>query len=283
MRLFLAFFLCCFVVGAAGHTLAQSPVITNVTSTSESIRVEWTGGPGTYTASSTSNNVNWITQIETAGVREVSLPLSGSIQFLRLEHVPVEETVEYGLTFTATWSESTHPTNFPSNPHFSPLIGATHNDQASFWEPGTLASTGTSQVAETGRTTTFNQELQAAITAGHALATLGSGGLSSPGNRSFTFTADRDYPLLTIITMIAPSPDWFVGLHGYDLIQGDTWIDNVAIPLFVYDAGTDSGTTYRSPNQDTQPAELVERRNDIHFAPGGTLTAVGSIELQKVQ
>ena len=245
--------------------------------------MEWTGGPGTYTASSTSNNVNWITRIETGGVREVSLPLSGSIQLLRLEHVPVEETVDYRLTFTATWSESTHPTNFPSNPHFSPLIGATHNDQVSFWEPGTLASTGTSQVAETGGTTIFNQELQSAITAGHALATLGSGGLLSPGNKSFTFTADRDYPLLTIITMIAPSPDWFVGLHGYDLIQSDTWIDNVTIPLFVYDAGTDSGTTYRSQNQKTLPPELVERRNDIHFAPGGILTAVGSIELQKLE
>lgn len=49
-------------------------------------------------------------------------------------------TVTYKVTFNATWSEETHPDDFPPNPHFSGLIGASHNDEVSFWKEGELAS-----------------------------------------------------------------------------------------------------------------------------------------------
>jgi hypothetical protein len=42
---------------------------------------------------------------------------------------PVEKPAgpaQYQLTFEATWSKETHPQDFPSNPHFSPIIGASH-------------------------------------------------------------------------------------------------------------------------------------------------------------
>ena len=37
------------------------------------------------------------------------------------------------VTFDATWSRSTHPEDPPDNPHFSPLIGATHRSSVVFW------------------------------------------------------------------------------------------------------------------------------------------------------
>jgi hypothetical protein len=36
----------------------------------------------------------------------------------------------YRLTFNATWSAQTHPNDFPPSPHFSGLIGMTHNSNA---------------------------------------------------------------------------------------------------------------------------------------------------------
>ena len=50
-----------------------------------------------------------------------------------------QSTAEYVVQFDATWSAQTHPLNFPPNPHFSGLIGGTHNDQVAFWEVGELA------------------------------------------------------------------------------------------------------------------------------------------------
>ncbi len=46
----------------------------------------------------------------------------------------------YRATFRATWSQATHPDRFPSNPHFSPLVGATHGAGVRFWAAGDIAS-----------------------------------------------------------------------------------------------------------------------------------------------
>ena len=63
---------------------------------------------------------------------------------------PPLEPTQYELTFDATWSGDTHPIEFPSNPHFSGLIGAVHGPEAIIWSPGQLASAGMKNMAETG-------------------------------------------------------------------------------------------------------------------------------------
>ena len=42
--------------------------------------------------------------------------------------------------------------------------------------------------------------------------------------------------------MIAPSPDWIVGVSGLSLNVGDDWINSLNVPLALYDAGTEEGT-----------------------------------------
>ena len=66
--------------------------------------------------------------------------------------------VEYEVSFQATWSGTTHPGAFPAGANFSPLIGATHNDQASFWEVGGLATEGIERMAESGTTSILTPE-----------------------------------------------------------------------------------------------------------------------------
>ena len=51
-------------------------------------------------------------------------------------------TATYRVVFEATWSASTHPTNFPGGAHFSPLIGAVHNDNITFWARDGTATPG---------------------------------------------------------------------------------------------------------------------------------------------
>lgn len=175
----------------------------------------------------------------------------------------------YRVTFEATWSAATHPQGFPPNPHFSWLIGGTHDGQTEFWAPGQTASPGIESMAETGGTAALAAEVEAAIAAGHAGEVVRSVDYPvSPGSVDTEFTLTPDHPLLTLVTMIAPSPDWFVGVRGQDLRDGNVWIPEVTVDLHPWDAGTDSGTGYTSPDQDTQPAQPITAIAGSPFTPG---------------
>ena len=91
-------------------------------------------------------------------------------------------SVSYTVEFNASWSSQTHPNAYPSNAHFSPLIGVAHNDQVGFWSPGGLASDGIEQMAETGGRTLLQNEIQAAINAGTASLVILGSGVNSPGS-----------------------------------------------------------------------------------------------------
>lgn len=59
------------------------------------------------------------------------------------------------------------------------------------------------------------------------------------------FRVDPEKHLISLISMIQPSPDWFVGVSGIELCLSDcTWMENRIINMYPWDAGTDSGPTY---------------------------------------
>jgi hypothetical protein len=164
------------------------------------------------------------------------------------------ETAQYLVRFESTWSSATHPTDFPPNAHLSGLIGGTHDDRVAFWSLGTLASPGIKDMAELGDKSALTLEVEAAIAAGTARNVLSGGGISpSPGVVTLGFTVSDSFPLVTLVSMVAPSPDWFVGVSGLSLRDGAGWIPHRVVDLDVHDAGTDSGPAYTSPNQATAP------------------------------
>jgi hypothetical protein len=172
---------------------------------------------------------------------------------------PPLEPATYELVFDATWSAATHPTDFPGNPHFSGLIGATHGDSASVWQDGELASPGIKNMAETGGKSPLDAEIQALIDAGGACELISGGGVgTSPGSVSVTFGVNEECPLVSVVSMIAPSPDWFVGVDSLDLRDEEGgWSREVIVELYPWDAGTDSGASYASANAATNPPEPI--------------------------
>src|SRR4051794_39433967 len=84
---------------------------------------------------------------------------------------------QYEVTFNATWSQATHPTDWPVGAHFSPLIGGTHNANDSFWRAGGMASPGIEAMAELGATSPLRSEVSARITAGDAYSAISGGGI----------------------------------------------------------------------------------------------------------
>lgn len=180
----------------------------------------------------------------------------------------------YRVTFDATWSVQTHPTDFPNNAHFSPLIGATHRDGFHFWESGMLATAGMESMAETGATSQLTGEINTAIANDDAEFRLTGSGPNSPGMTSVTFDITSAHPAVTLVTMIAPSPDWFVGVDGLQLFENGAWHDELVIPLMPYDAGTDDGTMYTSANANSNPAQPITMIAGYPFqgVPLGTFT-----------
>ena len=182
------------------------------------------------------------------------------------------DTVQYEVVFNATWGPTTHPLDFPPSPHFSGLIGGTHNSNVRFWQPGGIASRGIESMAEVGSKSSLTAEINTAISEGLAQTVISGGGISrSPGSVRATFDVDSEFPLVSLVSMIAPSPDWFVGVDSLNLLDTvrDHWQRESVIPLMAYDAGTDSGANYTSANSDTNPQEPIRMINSgpFHEAP----------------
>lgn len=194
------------------------------------------------------------------------------------------DTARYRVTFQATWSRNTHPSNFPSNPHFSRLVGGTHNSSAIFWAEGASASTGMRDMAERGRTSPLDDEIRAAMAIGTADQVILGGDVDpSPGSASLEFDMQRAFPLVTLVTMVAPSPDWFVGVAGLALFENGEWVPSRNASLLPWDAGTDSGVTFTSADAVTSPPMPIARITTAPLAPNGLAMPMGTFTFTRVR
>ena len=84
--------------------------------------------------------------------------------------------------------------------------------------------------------------------------------VSTPGgNTSIKIMVQNMYSMVSLITMIAPSPDWFVGVDSYDLCGMNGWKEKVTMDLLPWDAGTENGQTYSLNNAPTMPVDVIMR------------------------
>ncbi len=205
--------------------------------------------------------------------------LALSVPIVRAGPVPAADVASYVVTFQSTWSSQSHPTEFPFGAHYSGLVGGTHDATAQFWAPGQIASPGIESMAELGSKFPLINEVNAAIATGAAEFVLSGPGLfSTPGSANLAFSIGIDHSRVTLVSMIAPSPDWFVGVHDLELLKNGQWVDQVVIELLPYDSGTDSGTTYTSANADTLPKEPIALIPGAPFTPG---VALGTFTFQR--
>lgn len=189
----------------------------------------------------------------------------------------------YRVTFDAIWSAQTHPTGIPNNPHFSPLVGATHAEDTRFWETGGTASDGIKAMAEQGKTTPLDNEIEQAIAQGAAEVLLLGGPVnSSPGTVKLEFTATLEHSWVTLVSMLAPSPDWYVGVSALPLLENGDWAQRIDVELFAYDAGTDGGKNYTSKDQPLSPRIGIARIEGKPFAVNGNLVSVGTFTFRRL-
>jgi|GEM_PF-5277079 len=184
--------------------------------------------------------------------------------------VTVEAEATYQVTFTAQWTAANGFGNVLSSAHFSPVIGTAVNSQSNLWMSGQLSSPGIEQLAETGATAIFQNEIDAEVAALAAQGVSLVGGTDADTSVSMVITFTRDFPLLTLATMVAPSSDWFVGVNKLSLLDAQgNWLDEIERQLRVYDAGTEDGTDFSLGNPASVPVQPIQRLQGS--ADGGQL------------
>ena len=175
------------------------------------------------------------------------------------------DEIEYKITVTGLWDASSHPdgpTSFPGSNHFTSFATIIHNSSVSFWSAGTKASSGIENVAELGVTSQLRSE--ANPSAANVFAFHTPSGISpAKGTKAYNIKAKDTHSLITMISMIAPSPDWFIGIHDLDLQDSqDRWHSCLEQDLIGYDAGTESLNIFSLGGTTSNPIENIHALED---------------------
>ena len=171
----------------------------------------------------------------------------------------VKSAATYNVTFQGAWSTTVTPGGIPSGAHFTTPIGGVHNAGVTFLIEGGMATAGVESMAEIGGTSTLANEVRAAEP--NALSVLqGTGGnIGATGSSTLNgVTLTTDHPRVTLLTMVAPSPDWFVGVSGLSLLDAQgNWLSSQTVNLYPWDAGTEEGTEFSLTNSATSPRDTI--------------------------
>jgi hypothetical protein len=189
--------------------------------------------------------------------------------------LPCSGDATYSLTVDVTWSDEA-----VADRHYTQIIGGVHAAALTVWELGGYATPGVKGMAETGNATVLGQEVESAISAGTAKAVVKFGGGAAPGSSTTQVTLSPEFSRLSFGSMLAPTPDWFIGVSGLDLCEAGAWAVSKTVEAHVYDAGTKDGENFDYGGSYTEPPAAIAQA--VKFFPEGTALPAGSITFQKM-
>ncbi len=124
-------------------------------------------------------------------------------------------------------------TNLTHGTHFTPLLISAHAEDYHLFEIGSAASTNLQAMAEGGDTSGLNTDLSNLNADSH-----NASGLTAPGqSETFELTTQTTNTHLSVVGMLLPSNDGFVGL---DALEIPTVAGTYTYYLNAYDAGTEA-------------------------------------------
>ncbi|XP_076878272.1 spondin-1b isoform X2 [Brachyhypopomus gauderio] len=205
-------------------------------------------------------------------------------------------TAKYRLTFYGNWSEKVHPKDYPRRAnHWSALIGASHSRKYTLWHYGGYASEGVRQVAELGSPVKMEEEIrQKGDDVMTVIKTKAQWPAWQPLNiraaPSAEFSVDSARHLMSFLTMLGPSPDWNVGLSAENLCTRECgWVQRLVKDLLPWDAGTDYGVTYESPNKPSVPQERIRPLSSLdhpqspfYDPQGGPISPLARVVVERI-
>ncbi len=197
------------------------------------------------------------------------------------------EGADYRIVVKSTWTAATHPFEYATagaltGPHFSGLIGASHNAGYTVFAEGTPPTPGLERLSEEGKHNPLDDEIRAAIAAGTAGVLVESGPLRDFSDSLVaTIHVDSQHPMVSLVMMVAPSPDWFTGVASVPLMENGQWVAATTVDLIAWDSGGDDGTTYKASDRDANPKQPASRGMTPHFVVNGSVVPVGTLTITR--
>lgn len=178
-------------------------------------------------------------------------------------------TRKYSLEIKNRWTQANFPTRYVSNAHFSPFVVFSHRSDFYVFEKGESASSKLEELAETGATDIISDLYDNNIK-DVGCGVKGNSMFSSDGPQTIEIPVNTEYNTITILSMIAPSSDWFVagriqlGVDGNPATALPKFMDWLAfgndpfkksgsIDLKNYDAGTEQDAIHFSLKNEPEP------------------------------
>ena len=196
-------------------------------------------------------------------------------------------SAEYTLVLKSSWTPVNHPYEYPAagaltGPHFSGLIGASHNASYSLFGEGSTPTPGLENLSEQGKHSPLDAEIHAAEATGSVDVLFESGPLRDFGDSLVaTVRVDDAHSMVSLVAMIAPSPDWFTGAADVNLMDQGAWVESRTLTLLAYDSGGDDGTTYKAADVDANPKHPTMPAMTRHFVVNGQPVPVATLTLRK--
>ncbi|MGQ0585665.1 MAG: spondin domain-containing protein [Gammaproteobacteria bacterium] len=182
-----------------------------------------------------------------------------------------DDAADYEITVTGLWTADRFPLEYPkagvlTGPHFSGVIGASHNGGFALFRTGATPTPGLERLSEEGKHAPLDAEIKAAIAAGTAGALFESDPIKDFG-KSVTSRVHvtSAFPEVSAVAMIAPSPDWFAGVVGVSLQEGGAFVAEKTVELYAYDSGGDNGATYTAVDADNKAKQATMAASARHF------------------
>lgn len=192
--------------------------------------------------------------------------------------IPFSEA-SYKVIITMNWA--TPKFGVPPGAHFTTITGMIHPNDTFLWKPGSLASTGLEDIAEVGNNAKMNAQIDAILSKNKALSKFVFAAPPISGTFETNITVNTNYSYISFATMIAPSPDWFTGIHDFSLFSEKMWISDITLNLLAYDAGTEDGDRFAYDNPETVPQQnitLLTPANATVLANGNpSIAPIGTI------
>lgn len=182
----------------------------------------------------------------------------------------------YSMKVTMQWTMPQF--TVPGGAHVTTIIGMVHSKDTFLWKENIYATLGLEDVAEMGNTTKMNAELDVIISALKAGSKFQLPAPPINGSSEVTLKLSTAYPNVSFASMIAPTPDWFLGISNISLVKDNRWLDSLILPVRVYDAGTEQGNVFSLNNPATIPQEVV----NILTPANGSVLANGNSSLAAI-
>ncbi len=203
------------------------------------------------------------------------------------EALAEDQGATYEITVTGLWTPDRFPLEYPkagllTGPHFSGVIGASHNGKYVLFTEGSTPTPGLERLSEEGKHSPFDREIKAAIAAGTAGALFETDPIRD-FSKSVTgsLRVDAAHPMVSAVAMIAPSPDWFAGVANVNLMEGGAFVPEETVDLYAWDSGGDDGTTYEAADKDNDPKKATTPASGQHFTVKGQRMPVGRITFKR--